>query len=96
MAIPEEDLPKFPVIAAEALAGEFKRLADRLDKAIKAQHDAGVDLPEFQGAVADVYRTDLARHVDYAGGVIEAYRHAEGRIRDAVAKHRATRLMAAA
>ena len=88
MRAPEEDLPQFPVAAAEALAAELDRLAAQLEAAAEARVRAGSDLPEFQGAVADRYRVDLDAHGRAARDVVDQFRRTAGRLRDAVEEHR--------
>jgi hypothetical protein len=84
---PEEDLPQFPVVAAEALAALLEQLATYLDDATAARSRAGNDLPEFEGTVADQYRTALGNHGGEVTEVIERFRTTAGRLRDAVEDH---------
>jgi hypothetical protein len=91
MALPEEDLPQFPVGAAEALADELDELATKLAQAAEARATAGADLPEFQGAVAAQFRLDLQAHTTAAGDVVARFRQTAGALRDAVEEHRAAR-----
>jgi hypothetical protein len=88
MRVPEEDLPQFPVAAAEALAAELDRLAGQLEAAVEARVRAGSDLPEFRGAVADQFRADLDAHGRAASDVVDQFRQTAGRLRDAVEEHR--------
>jgi hypothetical protein len=88
MGLPEEDLPQFPVAAAESLAAELDRVASHLEAAAEARVRAGSDLPEFRGAVADQYRVDLDAHGRAAGDVVDQFRQTAGRLRDAVEEHR--------
>lgn len=87
MAFPEEDLPQFPVAAAESLAGELDRLAGKLEEMIEARATAGETLTEFEGAVADQFREDLAAHEGDVGDIIERFRRTAGNLRDAVEEH---------
>jgi hypothetical protein len=85
---PEEDLSQFPVVAAEALAALLDQLATNLDDATAARSQAGSNLGEFEGTVADQYRTDLGTHEGEVTEVIERFRTTAGRLRDAVEDHR--------
>jgi hypothetical protein len=88
---PEEDLPQFPVVAAEALATLLDQLATNLEDAIAARSQAGNNLPEFEGTVADQYRTDLGNHEGDVADVVERFRSTAGRLRDAVIEHQEDR-----
>lgn len=88
---PEEDLPQFPVAAAEALAALLDQLATNLGDATARRSEAGNNLPEFEGTVADQYRTDLGTHEGDVTEVIERFRTTAGRLRDAVEDHRDAR-----
>jgi hypothetical protein len=87
MGLPEEDLPHFPVYAAEALATELDQLASKLETAIGARSRAGNNLPEFQGAVAEQFRSDLHGHVGAVNDLVARFRGTAGQLRDAVADH---------
>jgi hypothetical protein len=91
MGLPEEDLPQFPVAAAEALAGELDRIADALEQMIDARGRAGRDLPEFRGGVADQFRLDLDTHARDVAGVLDELRGTASRLRSAIDDHRTDR-----
>lgn len=91
MGIPEEDLPQFPVYAAESLAGELERLATKLEEMISARALAGNNLPEFQCTVAEQFRSDLSAHGGNVADVVARFRRTAGSLRDAVAEHREAR-----
>lgn len=91
MPLPQEDLPQFPVAAAEALAAELDELATKLAQAAEARATAGADLPEFQGAVAVQYRLDLQANTTAVGDVVARFRLTAGALRDAVDEHHAAR-----
>jgi hypothetical protein len=84
---PEEDLPQFPVATAEVLAALLEQLATNLDDATAARSQAGGNLPEFEGTVADQYRTDLGTHEGEVTEIIERFRTTAGRLRDAIEDH---------
>jgi len=91
MPLPEDDLPQFPVGAAEALADELDGLATTLAQAAEARSAAGADLPEFQGAVATQYRLDLQANGTAVADVVARFRLTAGALRDAVDEHHAAR-----
>lgn len=91
MGFPEEDLPQFPVHAAEALADQLDDLATKLENAIEARARAGNNLPEFQGTVAEQFREDLGRHEGDIGDIVERFRRTARRLRDAVEEHSESR-----
>jgi hypothetical protein len=91
MGFPEEDMPQFPVGAARALAGELDSVANDLESMIEARAGAAGGLTEFQGGVADQFRSDLNLHELAVAGVVEDLRLAAGRLRGAIDDHHAER-----
>jgi hypothetical protein len=87
MGVEAQDLPQFPVDAAETLAAELDRLAGKLEDMAQARVSAGTNLPEFQGNVADQFREDLDAHADDIADVVARFRTTAGRLRDAISEH---------
>lgn len=87
MVIPEADRSQFPVSADRELTEELDRLAGLLTTAIEARATAGRNLPDFKGAYADKYQTDLGGHSTQVGDMITMLRRTAGNLRRAVEKH---------